>query len=50
MSWEAIFEIIAGIAGLGALVYIVFAPVKIGKPYLDGTEVLGPEPKDGGRY
>ncbi len=48
MSLETILEVIGGIAGFGILVWMLIAPAKIGKPYLEGTEVLGPESKDDG--
>jgi hypothetical protein len=47
VSWEAGLEVIGVVVALGVLTYVVIAPVKVGKPYLDGTEVLGPERQDG---
>ncbi len=47
MSLETIFEVLGGIAGFGILIYIAMAPAKMGKPYLEGTEVFGSEREDG---
>ncbi len=47
MSWEAIFEVAGGILFLGFLAYAVIAPAKVGKPYVEGTEVLGSGNKNG---
>ncbi len=50
MNLETIIEVGGGFVFLCTLAYLAFAPVKIGKPYLDGTEVLGPGQDDGDRH
>ncbi len=47
MSWEAILEVGGLIVFLGVAAYIVIAPVKVGKPYMEGTEWFDSERKDG---
>ena len=48
MSLATFMEVAGGIVFLGLLIWMIIAPAKVGKPYIEGTEVIRPESKADG--